>query len=247
MTTRPWCRPTAWRRAATIAAAAALLLTACGAFLRGPRANGAGPEGTTAAPAGSGAIEMCRIVIGGRIGGTVTHAGALTPDGTIISIVFEGGPLQEAETKSGHYTLPTLARRCTSGLRWVPFTIWAGGSARGVTPDGPDMQVNLEAPNPPNVRGGTGLCQVIVGVVSGRVEAGGRPAADGTPVLAKVGPGLESLAQATVVSHGRYAVSSVGTRCADGAERFLSVTLSALGMRVEVTPTTEDAVQDIGR
>jgi hypothetical protein len=190
--------------------------------------------------------RLCLLVNGGQISGAVTHAGNPAPDGTFVSLVFAGGPLQKARTQDGRYALPLLARQCDDDLHWTEFELWAGGAGQNVQPDRADYHLDLEAPEiPPSIPPDTSACEFVLGTVSGAVTIGGMMAPDGTAMTAKIGPGAESLDQTVLTAGGRYTLTSVGTRCDDGTIQFLHMTLSSQGTDVTITPSQERTLQDI--
>lgn len=182
----------------------------------------------------------CTLVYGGRISGRVTHGGEPVPDGTFVSLVFAGGPLQKTRTEESRYSLPLLARQCPDGRHWIGFAIWAGGRGQNVHPNSEEVQLDLEAPDiPAGVPSDLPECEFFLGTVSGQVKVGGKPAPDGTVVSTTVG-----LPQAVATVDGEYSLSSIGTRC-DGEVNFLQMTLSALGTPLTITPLQADERQDI--
>ncbi|MFN8453210.1 MAG: hypothetical protein U0401_00825 [Anaerolineae bacterium] len=188
----------------------------------------------------------CILIKDGYIRGTVTHAGTLVPDGTFVSLVFEGGPLQKARTKSGFYSLPLLALQCEDGSHWVPFVIWAGLKSQAVYPDRSDFKLNLEAPEISlSIPTDTPTCDFVLGTVQGEVTIKGIPASDDTMVLAKVGPGSEKLTQKVFTVGGRYKLNSLGTNCEDTGVQFLALTLSVLGANITITPSQDNTLQNI--
>jgi hypothetical protein len=190
-------------------------------------------------------FKSCILVYGGHISGTVMHANHPAPDGTFVSLIFDGGPVQNTRVKDGRYSLPLLARECSDGLHWVGFQLWAGGKGQNVQPDDIDYHLNLEAPEiPTSVPPDTPSCELILGTVSGVVTKGGAPVPDGTIVSANTGPS-EILDQTVFTTDGRYTLASVGTRCDGEAIQFLQVTLSSLGTSVTIIPTQERTIQDI--
>jgi hypothetical protein len=190
-------------------------------------------------------FKSCILVYGGHITGTVMHAGRPAPDGTFVSLIFSGGPLQNTRVKDGRYSLPLLARECPDGLHWVGFQLWAGGKGQNVQSDDIDYHLNLDAPEiPTSVPPDTPSYELILGTVSGVVMKGGTLVPDGTVVSANTGPS-KILDQAVFTTDGRYTLTTVGTRCDDEAIQFLQITLSSLGTSVTIIPTQELTIQDI--
>ncbi|MCB0209378.1 MAG: hypothetical protein KDJ52_08615 [Anaerolineae bacterium] len=186
-----------------------------------------------------GYLRPCILVKDGYISGTVTHAGSLVPDGTFVSLVFEGGPLQKAQTKNGYYSLPLLALKCGDGTRWIPFVIYAGFKGQAMHPNRSDVSLNLEAKEvPTSVPPDTPICKLVLGKVKGEVTIGEALVPNGTVVSAKVGPGLETLTQIVFTTNGQYELASIGSDC-EGIQQFLTITLSVLKTNVTITPTQD--------
>lgn len=190
-------------------------------------------------------LKPCVLAKGGYIRGTVSHAGAFVPDGTFVSLIFEGGPLQKARTKNGYYALPLLALKCVDGLHWIPFVIYAGFNGQAVYPNRSEVSLNLDAGEvPTSVPPDTLTCKLVLGAVKGKVMMGETSPPDGTIVSAKVGPGLETLTQRVFTTNGQYELASIGSDC-EGVLQFLVLTLSVLKTNVTITPTQEITNQNI--
>lgn len=189
--------------------------------------------------------KPCILVEEGYISGTVTHDGDLVPDGTFVSLVFEGGPLQKARTKNGYYSLPLLALKCVDGLHWRPFVIYAGFKGQAVYPNNSDVSLNLETGEvPTSVPPDTRTCKLILGKVKGTVMIEETLAPDSTMVSAKVGPGLETLTQMVFTMNGQYELSSIGSDC-EGVQQFLVMNLSVFETNMTIIPTQEITNQNI--
>lgn len=195
------------------------------------------------------ALDPCVLINGGTISGTVSHAGAPAPNGTLLSLIFSSGPAVDAVATDGHYTAPLLARACADGVHWVSFEFWIGGRVQSVTPTGWDTRLDVNAPNPITItraasfpNGAPPLCTLQLGTISGAVEIDGMSAPDGTVVSAT---SVMHLNQAVLTNGGRYMLTSVGSRCKGGRGTFLAMTLSVDGVSVDVTPARESTSQDL--
>lgn len=207
-------------------------------------------EGAARQPAGSGqddpmAEDTCRLTSPGELSGAVTDAGTPAPDGVPVGIIFVGGPPPTTVTSGGRYSLPLLALDCTSGRRWINFSLFAPGIRQNVTPQSDEVTQDLSIPptttlpafNQPS-------CQLVLGTISGVVSLNGGTAPDGTLVTAETGPS-SNLDQTAATWGGEYELSSLGIRCGSAAYHFLSTTLSVKGNTTTVTPTADTVIQDI--
>lgn len=200
--------------------------------------------------------SQCKPVQAGTLTGNVTQAGKPIPNGVYVGADLEGGPNPNTWIKNGSFEMPLLARQCADGTHWVDFFLWIDHFGVAVQPDKPNMQLDIEVPPTEQITVVPGpTCPLVFGQVEGQVQVKGRPAADGTSVTARrVGqgtsfpmgvPAQDQITQRVFTKAGRYSVISIGTKCDDGNEAYLSFTLFASDVSVVVTPTKAIYVQDL--
>lgn len=188
----------------------------------------------------------CVLALQGTVHGAVRQKGHAPGENVYITVIFSGGPIERARVRGGSYSLPLLARRCSDGLHWVPFSLRAVGVSPGIFPTSMDTQVDLDVGDvPDSVPSDKPDCSLVSGSISGRVFIRGVPAPDGTLVSSGGELGMESLEQVTSTHGGRYELSNIGVQCGSQPVHPLIVWLAAEGHVVPLTSLQTTVEQDI--
>lgn len=190
--------------------------------------------------------ENCLLVDGGEIYGEVLHEGELVRNGTFVSLVFNGGPLQKTMTTAGQYHLPLLARECDGEIAWIDFQLWAGGEGQTVTPTQADYRLDIDwtgwsQTTPSNVSS----CSLVLGTVQGAITINGKIPPDETYIVVDQGSNSPNLRQIVVLDNGHYSVTSVGTQCEALPPTFMPIILHINNETVTITPDDKSILANI--
>lgn len=194
-------------------------------------------------------INLCILEEAGEVRGRIYLNDKPLFDGAMVSLVPEAGPVLDTRSEDGYYSFPLLGRKCADGLHWVGFQLRAAHGGKNIKPDRADLEINFEVRTSEevNLPPKNPSCQLTMGTISGNVIVNGKPAPDGTIVLAALGDRkvtLERALQTVITKDGYYTLSSPGNRCGERVS-FLRWTLSSLGTEVTVMPTSENTRLDI--